>query len=247
MGGVCNSMLDMLVREGDTAQEIQIKKLGFPVSLFLFFFAAIAVPFSLEISMYMSALGRGLCAVGPAVFLAGVMLNIRYNIGDVGKFVDAFLLINTLGLCVMDLGYAATSFPFRPWSYVVLALDAALVFDRQYIPLIVIPFTLVYIAAEAIESVHRYGLYDAGYWGTNAESSWCYCASPPCAVNVPDSGIAFISVCTVFLVDFYFTRGFAANMRLQIRRMEATIVVASEIAAALARYDIDVAETSITS
>eukprot|EP00756_Hemistasia_phaeocysticola_P059460 Hpha_TRINITY_DN36236_c0_g1::TRINITY_DN36236_c0_g1_i1::g.83186::m.83186 len=119
----------------------------------------------MDLSLYTSALGRGICALGPAVFVVGVMLN-----GDVGYLADTLLLISTVGMLVMDVGYAAISFPFRSWSYVVLALDGALVFDRQHIPVFVIPFVLLYTAAEAIESVHRYGLYEAGYWGTNVEA-----------------------------------------------------------------------------
>eukprot|EP00756_Hemistasia_phaeocysticola_P021896 Hpha_TRINITY_DN15801_c0_g1::TRINITY_DN15801_c0_g1_i1::g.188198::m.188198 len=51
----------------------------------------------------------------------------------------------------------------------------------------------------------------------------------------------------LLLSDFYFTRGFALDMRDQLSRIEASVKAASDVAAALARYDVDVAEAAITS
>eukprot|EP00756_Hemistasia_phaeocysticola_P037099 Hpha_TRINITY_DN16679_c2_g6::TRINITY_DN16679_c2_g6_i2::g.181100::m.181100 len=234
--------LNMIMRKGDTAQDIRIKKLGLPVCVFLVVIAGTTAFRSVADSSYMWALGAFLCTCGPLAFITGVVLTSV----KAGILADTLLLVNTVGLCVLDVGAAAFSYPFRSWSFVVLILDAALVFDRQHIPKFVIPWTLLYIAAESLESVQRYGLYSAGYWGTDPSVSMCACASPPCSMSPVSGGISFLSVCSVFLFDFHFTRNFATSMRRQFRRMEVSVAVASEIAAALARYDVDVAEEAIT-
>eukprot|EP00756_Hemistasia_phaeocysticola_P016068 Hpha_TRINITY_DN15454_c2_g1::TRINITY_DN15454_c2_g1_i4::g.176393::m.176393 len=119
----------------------------------------------------------------------------------------------TLGICAIDLGNATISYPLRAWAFVVLVLDVSLVFKRYHAPRYIIPFVLVYQAALQVESVSRFGLYEAGYWGTaGAETSYCNCASPPCSEPVMSVVITMVAVCFVFLGDFYFTSGFAKGM-----------------------------------
>eukprot|EP00756_Hemistasia_phaeocysticola_P016065 Hpha_TRINITY_DN15454_c2_g1::TRINITY_DN15454_c2_g1_i2::g.176391::m.176391 len=98
-------------------------------------------------------------------------------------------------------------------------------------PLFIIPFVLVYLGALQVESVSRFGLYEAGYWGTaGVEISSCNCASPPCDSIPVDAFINLLSLSIVFLGDFYFTNGFASGMELQLRKVEAAVDVAGEIA-----------------
>eukprot|EP00756_Hemistasia_phaeocysticola_P036884 Hpha_TRINITY_DN16666_c0_g1::TRINITY_DN16666_c0_g1_i1::g.178512::m.178512 len=113
-------------------------------------------------------------------------------------------------------------------------------------PRFIISFVLIYTAALSVESVERFGLYQVGYWGSaGSEISHCSCVEPPCSSDAGGALLDILNVCIVFLGDFYFTRGFARGMRLQLRRVEASVEVASEIAAALARYDVEQAETAI--
>eukprot|EP00756_Hemistasia_phaeocysticola_P022933 Hpha_TRINITY_DN15864_c4_g5::TRINITY_DN15864_c4_g5_i3::g.192093::m.192093 len=239
MGRGCGRLLDMLVRDGDTVEDIRIKKLGFPVCIFLMVLGV----FTLSTTPApMKRIGALLCTFGPALFSAGVLL----NAAKPSRLMDLILLINTVGLCVLDVAEAAESSASRAWTFVVLILDAALVFNRQHIPTFVIPFILLFMATETVESVHEYGLYDVGSWGYE-RGEQCNCASPPCAKRVSAAASQFLMVCAVFLFDFHFTRGFANSMRLQFRRMEASVTVASQIASALAKYDVDVAELAITS
>eukprot|EP00756_Hemistasia_phaeocysticola_P026566 Hpha_TRINITY_DN16071_c3_g7::TRINITY_DN16071_c3_g7_i1::g.121013::m.121013 len=140
---------------------------------------------------------------------------------------------------------AAASSSFRAWAFVVLVLDIGLVFGRDYIPRFVIPLTLMYLAAESAEGALRFGLYEVGLWGTGISSSFCNCATPPCSASIDRSFLNFMGVCTVFLVDFYFTRGFAHGMELQLRSIEASVAVSKKVAAALARYDVEAAGSAI--
>eukprot|EP00756_Hemistasia_phaeocysticola_P018393 Hpha_TRINITY_DN15590_c3_g5::TRINITY_DN15590_c3_g5_i1::g.106323::m.106323 len=91
-----------------------------------------------------------------------------------GYLLDVVLMLGTVGICAMDLSTATASYPFRAWAFLVLVLDIALVFKRYHVPLLIIPFVLVYQAALEVESVSKFGLYEAGYWGSpGVEISSC--------------------------------------------------------------------------
>eukprot|EP00756_Hemistasia_phaeocysticola_P023690 Hpha_TRINITY_DN15908_c8_g3::TRINITY_DN15908_c8_g3_i1::g.71481::m.71481 len=246
MGRCCrwSRLWGWLVREGDTKEEAWIKTMGFPYVLFFFLFSTFNLNATLQTSnQMMYVIGGSLNAFGCALFLAGCLLN-----APVGHLLDVLLGMLTVGLCANDLGSATIQYSFRAWAYVVLVLDAALLSKRDRMPRFIISFVLVYMTALSVESFQRYGLYEAGYWGTQGmEISYCNCPSPPCSDSLAGAFTIFLGVCTVFLGDFYFTSGFASGMTLQLRRVEASILVAGEVASALARYDVDVAETAITS
>eukprot|EP00756_Hemistasia_phaeocysticola_P031622 Hpha_TRINITY_DN16363_c2_g1::TRINITY_DN16363_c2_g1_i1::g.60005::m.60005 len=223
----------LLVRDGDSKADADMKVFVFPVSLFLFCFAMFTSYMNMKNSFLTFALGAAMCALGTAVFMVGVL----FNAASPAFLVDTLLVINTLGLCAMDLSAAALSDTFRPWGFIVLILDGCLVVRRVRIPLFVIPFTLLYVAAERIQSVYDISLYEVGYWGTGIEDSHCNCASPPCSNSAISGLLTFTGVCTVFLVDFYLTKGFSHGMHVQLARVKSSVEVAAQIAAALARYD----------
>eukprot|EP00756_Hemistasia_phaeocysticola_P031731 Hpha_TRINITY_DN16371_c6_g8::TRINITY_DN16371_c6_g8_i1::g.58569::m.58569 len=232
-----------LVRQGDTPEEAWMKTTLFPyyILLVLFSFAGM-VRELLGNNQMVYVLGSGIAGLVCVIFVVGVAT----NAGPVGYLLDATLLVGTVCVALIDTGWATVSAELRPWAFVVLALDVALVFKRDRMPGFIIPFVLLYMAAMGLESFHRFGLYEAGYWGTTGvEISSCNCASPPCSSSLTLVIFRFANVCAIFLGDFYFTRGFSKGMRLQLRRVEASVQVAGEVTAALARYDVDAAEKAI--
>eukprot|EP00756_Hemistasia_phaeocysticola_P021901 Hpha_TRINITY_DN15801_c4_g1::TRINITY_DN15801_c4_g1_i1::g.188208::m.188208 len=239
----CNRLLGCLVREGDTNEDVHVKRVFVPVCVFMSLFAGAATARTSLAEQYASAVGNGLIAFSHTVFIVGVALTtvpIRY-------LVDALLVVDTLGICIKDMSDAALLNPFRSLSFIVLALDAALVLNRDHVVLFIIPFTLVYSVAETIESMYRYGMYhDLGYWGAGFEGSMCNCASPPCGTSMIKGMVKFTSISSVLLVNFYLTRGFSNGMRLQLEKVRSSVEVAVEITAALAKYDVDTAEAAIT-
>eukprot|EP00756_Hemistasia_phaeocysticola_P021912 Hpha_TRINITY_DN15801_c4_g9::TRINITY_DN15801_c4_g9_i1::g.188230::m.188230 len=231
----------LVAKDGDA--EARTKQMLMPVCIFMFIIAGYASLMNVKIERgWMSVLGCALCALGPLVVVVGILTNVV----SVRHLIDIFLVVNGVGFCVLDVNNAALSNNFRPWTFVVIAIDIALVFSRALVPTFIIPFVLVYLAAEHVESTYRYGLYDLGYWGTSPEQSWCNCASPPCATTGETAILNFLACCMVMLVDFHFTRGFAKGVRLQLKRVKSSVEVAAEIAAALARYDVDAAEHTLT-
>eukprot|EP00756_Hemistasia_phaeocysticola_P011409 Hpha_TRINITY_DN15119_c1_g1::TRINITY_DN15119_c1_g1_i1::g.126760::m.126760 len=180
-------------------------------------------------------------AVGDLSFI----LNAIFRLAPIGYSLDVYLVLVTFSCIAADMAQAARSWDFRSWTFVIILLDGSLVFGRDHLPRFIIPVLLIYMSALSVESMHRFGMYEGGYWGAGADSSSCNCASPPCVRTVRDSLGVFINVTIVFLVDFYLTRGFATGMRLQLSRVESSVAVAERVAAALARYDVDEAQHAI--
>eukprot|EP00756_Hemistasia_phaeocysticola_P032166 Hpha_TRINITY_DN16395_c1_g2::TRINITY_DN16395_c1_g2_i8::g.60524::m.60524 len=207
-----------LVRPGDTPDEARIKTLMFPFAIFTFPVLVFDVFVTLQNDhQTIIVIGESTAAFAAILFMVGVVSNAI----PAGYLLDVLLVLVTVGICSLDLAYATVSYSFRPWAHVVLVLDAALVFKRYHMPLYIIPFVLMYIAALQVESVSRFGLYEAGYWGgAGVEDSFCNCASPPCNVPAVDAVVNMLSVCIVLLGDFYFTNGFARGMELQLRKVE---------------------------
>eukprot|EP00756_Hemistasia_phaeocysticola_P026175 Hpha_TRINITY_DN16046_c4_g1::TRINITY_DN16046_c4_g1_i1::g.117947::m.117947 len=223
MGGWCR--WDWLVREGDTHQEARMKKLVFTLCLYLVFFNLSAVYVlvnTTEQNLYLIGLSLTICAT--ILMVVGIARNMP-------NFIDTSLALWTVGLCINDLAAVTRAFSFRNWTITVLLLDIALLFKRDTITRFILVCVVVYNVGLSIESLQRFGLYEAGYWGSGgAEAiSLCNCASPPCSATPVDAFIVMLSVCIVFLGDYYFTNGFASGMRLQLRRVQAAVDVSSEI------------------
>eukprot|EP00756_Hemistasia_phaeocysticola_P031729 Hpha_TRINITY_DN16371_c6_g6::TRINITY_DN16371_c6_g6_i1::g.58563::m.58563 len=238
-----SSLFNCLIRKGDTKDEARIKTIMFPFIIGFCIVSALGLITVLQTTHpVISVIALVVSLISQAIFLVCVAV----NAAPAGLLLDCLLGVWVLVICANDLASASLSFTFRTGVVVVLILDAILVFKRDHMAAFVIPCYLIYSFALAIESVKRFGMYDAGSWGSDAiEESVCHCASPPCAMTPAGSSLGFVGMCTVTLGDFYFTRRFANGMRLQLRKVEASVQVAGEVTAALARYDVDAAEKAI--
>eukprot|EP00756_Hemistasia_phaeocysticola_P019570 Hpha_TRINITY_DN15670_c3_g3::TRINITY_DN15670_c3_g3_i9::g.100617::m.100617 len=212
-----------LVRQGDTRDEARIKTLGFPFAVLIFLFQLFVIFVTLQgTSQIVDVVGLSMTAFAMVLFIGGVTSNAI----PAGYLLDAVLVLVTVGICAVDLGNATASYTFRAWAFVVLLLDISLVFNRDHMPHFIIAVVLVYQVALQVESVSRFGLYEAGYWGTEGtEISRCNCASPPCDAKPVNALVNIVAICIVFLGDFYFTSGFASGMNLQLRRVEVSVNV----------------------
>eukprot|EP00756_Hemistasia_phaeocysticola_P032164 Hpha_TRINITY_DN16395_c1_g2::TRINITY_DN16395_c1_g2_i6::g.60517::m.60517 len=207
-----------LVRPGDTPDEARIKTLVFPFALCALVVAVFYyIVTSQQNNQIVKVVGTSIIALAMALFMGGVVSNAI----PAGYLLDVMLVLCTVGICAQDLGQATVSYSFRSWAFVVLSLDCALVFKRDHLPRFIIALVLLYQCLLKVESVARFGLYEAGYWGgAGVEDSFCNCASPPCNVPAVDAVVNMLSVCIVLLGDFYFTNGFARGMELQLRKVE---------------------------
>eukprot|EP00756_Hemistasia_phaeocysticola_P011419 Hpha_TRINITY_DN15119_c6_g2::TRINITY_DN15119_c6_g2_i2::g.126782::m.126782 len=167
-----------LVRAGDSKDEARIKTVMFPFALFIFLYSVFDLIQTIQGSgMMMYVLGDGLNCLGSGFFMAGV----ASGAARAGGLLDVFLVLCTVGICLLDFGNFTRSNPFRSWAFIVLVLDCALVFKRDHLPRYLIGLVMVYQVVLQMENVEKFGLYEAGYWGTaGVEISYCNCASPPC-------------------------------------------------------------------
>eukprot|EP00756_Hemistasia_phaeocysticola_P034361 Hpha_TRINITY_DN16517_c3_g2::TRINITY_DN16517_c3_g2_i13::g.133044::m.133044 len=188
---------DWVVRQGDTPDEAKIKTMVFPFAILLFLSCVFFIVYNLQSrNQTVTIMGSAIVTFAMLQFMGGVVSNAI----PANYLLDVLLVLGAVGMCAMDLGQATRSYPFRSWAFTVLILDIALVFKRYHMPLFIIPFVLVYQAALQVESVSRFGLYEAGYWGTaGVEISFCNCASPPCDSTPADAFNVMICVCFVFL------------------------------------------------
>eukprot|EP00756_Hemistasia_phaeocysticola_P005840 Hpha_TRINITY_DN13526_c0_g1::TRINITY_DN13526_c0_g1_i1::g.111373::m.111373 len=238
MGNLCNRFTDLLVRDWDTPPDIKIKRGLTPIlGIVTVFNLLIIVMFSHSkfqiLSQCVSLLGLALYFV--PCFTTAVSMR---------RMLDVVLLCYTVSVLLGDL-VAASLMTTRVWSMVILTLDAALVFERDSVTLLILALTLVYLAAERAEASLQYGLYEAPDWGATPTIPYCDCPRPPCSRKINDSFGNLLVYSLILVVDFRLTRGFSNGLRTQLRFMEATVRVAEKVAASLAQYQVDDAEAAI--
>eukprot|EP00756_Hemistasia_phaeocysticola_P015622 Hpha_TRINITY_DN15423_c6_g2::TRINITY_DN15423_c6_g2_i3::g.174691::m.174691 len=238
----CARWSKWIIRESDSPQEIHMKRGLTPVALALIIaYIVIMVRLSPAERTPIWNFAFTVGVFGCIQALVGALLGAKMRI-----CVEVFILAMAAAIIGLDIFVVASGFP-RCWSLVVLVLDAALVFDvHRPIPF-VLALTTLWLVVERTEAVLRLGLYDVfAPSGSAAVPDICHCESPPCSIGADNAVNGFISFAAVLLTDFYLTRGFATDLHLQVRRMEAAIAVSAEIASSLAKYDIDKAESVIS-
>eukprot|EP00756_Hemistasia_phaeocysticola_P030074 Hpha_TRINITY_DN16272_c0_g1::TRINITY_DN16272_c0_g1_i2::g.12507::m.12507 len=143
MGGCCR--WGWLVRQGDTPDEAKIKTIGFPFCVFLFLVNLFTIGVLFLQSRYetMRIIGNAMAACACLQFMGAVL----WTRIPAGYLADVLLMVTIVGICSLDIAHAVTSYAFRAWTFAVLVLDIALVFKRYHMPLFMIPFVLVYLAA----------------------------------------------------------------------------------------------------
>eukprot|EP00756_Hemistasia_phaeocysticola_P018401 Hpha_TRINITY_DN15590_c8_g1::TRINITY_DN15590_c8_g1_i1::g.106353::m.106353 len=118
MGGCCR--WGWLVRRDDTPAEAIIKTKGFPFVLFLLpVYATVLARQLAGANQMVNVMGYATNAIGALVFVGGIL----WNGIPAGYILDQFLMLSTVGVCLMDMGNTTVSYSFRAWTMVVLVLD----------------------------------------------------------------------------------------------------------------------------
>eukprot|EP00756_Hemistasia_phaeocysticola_P041222 Hpha_TRINITY_DN16904_c0_g1::TRINITY_DN16904_c0_g1_i1::g.54529::m.54529 len=226
-----------IMRKSDSEEDVRIKRtitpltmLSVPLSLYQLIYGVV----DLQNSTYVVAMGIYLMTY--AIYFGGGLLG-----KNMGKVIDLCLLLLAIANVVYD-SYNAAAVEQRNWSLVVVYLDVALVLDRMRPVSAMIVVTLTWLFVANIESAFRFGLYDEI---SAARPPVCDCLDPPCTTSFIGNIAAWTVGAMVLLFDFHLTRGFATNLRLQLRRVNSSVNVAAQVAAALARYDTSTAEGAI--
>eukprot|EP01062_Namystynia_karyoxenos_P072322 TRINITY_DN6839_c0_g5_i1.p1 TRINITY_DN6839_c0_g5~~TRINITY_DN6839_c0_g5_i1.p1 ORF type:complete len:889 (+),score=254.29 TRINITY_DN6839_c0_g5_i1:81-2669(+) len=186
-----------------------------------------------------------LCTAAGAVGLA-LTLATRVKPSTVAT---GLVLAITLAILAVDLNAAATGTE-RWWSFLVLALDLALVMNvPDWAQRVVIACTVLYFAVERVESITHFGFYWIAFGGDVPLEKvvLCDCAAVPCKRSTVHAATDWACVTFIFLTDFMLTRGFALGQRRQVALVDASVETAERVAVQLAAYSVAEAERIVAS
>eukprot|EP00756_Hemistasia_phaeocysticola_P042290 Hpha_TRINITY_DN16962_c2_g2::TRINITY_DN16962_c2_g2_i1::g.54152::m.54152 len=227
-----------MIRKKDSQHDKWIKRGQGPSALILLFWA----PFLFYYDKTggddntVFSIAMVLVFLGSIIFFGGVLVN-----RGMGPTMDLYMMTLSAAILSLDWYFSSEARP-RAWSMVVLMLDTALVFDRPRPLPVVLLVTILWLIVEAFESAARVGIYKAA---SSTFPPVCDCVDPPCASSVVTTVGNLSIALLVLLLDFHLTRGFATELRLQLRRVNASVEVAAKIAGSLASYDIENAGKAI--
>eukprot|EP00756_Hemistasia_phaeocysticola_P038488 Hpha_TRINITY_DN16763_c2_g1::TRINITY_DN16763_c2_g1_i1::g.79567::m.79567 len=161
---------------------------------------------------------------------------------NMGRIMDYVLPGFLISIMLTDL-IQASEMRERSWPFIILILDAGLVYRRHHCTLVVLGLTFLYLTTDIVERGFRFGLYSLP--GAEGVPDACQCAAPPCAEGPATSVYYWLWIFVALFGDFSVTRGFSVNLQREMRRVHSAVEVASQIALALALYDVDKAEMAI--
>eukprot|EP01060_Flectonema_neradi_P013507 TRINITY_DN20277_c0_g2_i1.p1 TRINITY_DN20277_c0_g2~~TRINITY_DN20277_c0_g2_i1.p1 ORF type:complete len:748 (+),score=115.71 TRINITY_DN20277_c0_g2_i1:85-2328(+) len=138
------------------------------------------------------------------------------------------------------------------WPAAVLVLDLMLVCKLpQRTSLIATAIVSWYLIANVAERVFRFGLYDVVAYKKMAEIRGCYSATPeeieasPCKIEVAPAISAMSGQLVIFLLDYYFTRGFAVGMQREKEKLQQSVSLAESVVSSLVCFDLEAAASQI--
>ena len=144
---------------------------------------------------------------------------------------------------VSDLSNAAET-GRRMWPFAIILVDILLVVQAPtFLSRAVVLAMCLYLSVIQAEVTWRFGLFDLPIFAPY-EDRHCYgtCNEPPCAREFLDSFSMLSTGLTIFLLDFYFTRGFAVQVQREKEKITAAVTAAQHVAERLASFDLDAAE-----
>eukprot|EP01065_Artemidia_motanka_P043082 TRINITY_DN5913_c0_g1_i1.p1 TRINITY_DN5913_c0_g1~~TRINITY_DN5913_c0_g1_i1.p1 ORF type:complete len:981 (+),score=161.22 TRINITY_DN5913_c0_g1_i1:43-2943(+) len=137
---------------------------------------------------------------------------------------------------------------FGVWAGTVVFMDILLFTDFSHnVCRALVVAVMVQVASVGAEMAFRFGIFDWEVFDPEKlPVITCDCADPPCAGGASTVIGRVIVAGAVFIVDFWFTRGFASEMRQQMRNVQASVLVAERVALLLAGYETEKAQAVVT-
>eukprot|EP00756_Hemistasia_phaeocysticola_P017311 Hpha_TRINITY_DN15531_c4_g2::TRINITY_DN15531_c4_g2_i1::g.105455::m.105455 len=157
------------------------------------------------------------------------------------------ICIGATGVLFVDWANASLLSTPRAWALNVLGMDGLVVIEASpYSYSYLMGSTLLMMFLTTWEDASRWGLYRIDDWSTPLDSdlqSRISCSDLPCPVGTSTAGAGLLVYVLVFVLDFHLTRKFAEGLRKKEEETRASVVLAEQIAVALARYDLAKAES----
>eukprot|EP00754_Rhynchopus_humris_P047080 Rhum_TRINITY_DN65_c0_g1::Rhum_TRINITY_DN65_c0_g1_i1::g.175::m.175 len=213
-------------REGDTPAERLTKR------LLTLCYLSLTAPFAIvfySATNRESRIGQGVSIVVPVLMLV-LLAYLRIARHASTRFVTVSSVMAAAAIVIVDLVHSA-EVHYVIWPAAVVLLDVALVaqVDESGTMCIVV-FMCSYLTLASAEQWLRFGLYDlpglAPY-----EKRFCQgdCEKPPC----PRAAYSSIGMLTtnvlIFLFNFYFTRGFALQVRREKEKIAAAVAATEQV------------------
>eukprot|EP01065_Artemidia_motanka_P049596 TRINITY_DN8260_c0_g2_i1.p1 TRINITY_DN8260_c0_g2~~TRINITY_DN8260_c0_g2_i1.p1 ORF type:complete len:850 (+),score=221.06 TRINITY_DN8260_c0_g2_i1:62-2551(+) len=241
---VCLAFARASWREGDSPEEKDQKLLDVPVFAFFTALAGLGAFFRVLDGLHnLTALASLFALFSMTGALAGCFLPVRMV--NVSRFSAVTATIAVLGLDWGVLG----SFGPGWWPLLMIINDHILITKVGTATTVaVLSMSVLYFVFMGGEIAARFGMYEAANFGDpDGLPPVCDCSNPPCSRIVSSSVLLQLASCGTLLGDFYLTRGFAINTTKQLQIMQASAIVAEELTASLAGYEISQAEGALES
>ena len=239
---ICGSFLRCVyrlsARDGDTERERHQK-----TAMFLFLlYGVVAASLMFNYSRIRDAtLGMiiGVPLVSSFVLLIGRLVCTK-SISR--RFIYASVVTSVIGVTTADLMEAPRL--TRWWAVSIILADVLLVLRARKISQVVVAWMVFYMSVVQLEYATRFGLFDIpGMMPYDERRLDQSCDKPPCA-DTTDL-IALPSQLLIFVLDYYFTRGFALQAEKEKAKVDASVAAAQEVAVCLATYDLEAAERAL--
>ena len=227
----------MAIRESDTALQIKRKKILVFVAIFGFFASSASFYGFLgkRIIMVMAIV----IASTSSVLLLVILLFFKKDATDTLVEVYAFFLCLAVTVREMDTVIVQLN---PSWPLFVLIVDILLVCEAPMRASVgVVCWCCLYLVILGSESTFRFGIFDIEYqhYAQSYRRERFDCEKLPCALSIMDSLADLVGQCSVFLLDFFCTRGFAAAVLEEKSNILASVDAANAIATSLSRFDLE--------
>eukprot|EP01063_Lacrimia_lanifica_P037010 TRINITY_DN748_c2_g1_i1.p1 TRINITY_DN748_c2_g1~~TRINITY_DN748_c2_g1_i1.p1 ORF type:complete len:703 (+),score=221.50 TRINITY_DN748_c2_g1_i1:92-2200(+) len=221
-------------RDGDTDKDVRNKALWFG------FMLTCGIVGAVPVVVYPSTVVVSASAIGLALWVWMWREITR-------QYLCVATCLYMAAVCYYDM--LAGAMWQRWWPLFVLLVDVLLVMEApRYMTKCVVGFSCVWLLVMEVEfNTRALGLFDvpdsAPY---DVRQSKTDCARPPCASFRPANVLATLGgIYSVFLLDYFLTRGFADKALAERTKMSAAVRAAEAIAMSLARFDLATAEACL--
>eukprot|EP01062_Namystynia_karyoxenos_P074828 TRINITY_DN7185_c0_g1_i1.p1 TRINITY_DN7185_c0_g1~~TRINITY_DN7185_c0_g1_i1.p1 ORF type:complete len:893 (+),score=128.74 TRINITY_DN7185_c0_g1_i1:91-2769(+) len=178
------------------------------------------------------------------VLLGYMMYTRRLTMGLVEKILVLWSLLSVIG----DWSLHAAD-TVRVWPFILLIMDMSLAIGvREHIQWLCIGIGIIWLFVSSLEDSLQLGLYRIEGWSrpTDAELADTQCGDPPCAKDITTFPTTFGVSFAVLVVDYLVTRRFAEGMQRQSDSLRASVALAEQVTACLARFDLSAAEEALS-
>eukprot|EP01064_Diplonema_japonicum_P017044 TRINITY_DN250_c0_g1_i18.p1 TRINITY_DN250_c0_g1~~TRINITY_DN250_c0_g1_i18.p1 ORF type:complete len:590 (+),score=170.62 TRINITY_DN250_c0_g1_i18:48-1817(+) len=157
-----------------------------------------------------------------------------------------------VSILFLDLHSMGAMIP-RLWPLIVIVIDVFLVCRiRSRSSIIVVTTLCLWLFVATVEQSSRFGLLDIGgsHTNFNGDNAFrfnenCNCTNLPCGKKASKIGLVFLLMVAVFLLDYYFTRGFADEVLAEKRKLELGVLAARDVASFLAGFKLEEADAHL--